>query len=110
MVLPRKVDIRSNGVVGVKTFLVTYRFSDVVRVYEADMGRDDLLRPRIKFATTFSTPHRLVVERNGKWDLVITPSDPQGFIQAVERVTSKLERLAGDETNKSEEKQAVSSV
>jgi hypothetical protein len=92
VVLPRKVDVRSNGSIGVKTSLITYQFSGVVRAYQAGMGRDDFLRPRLKFATAFGPPHLVVVRRrHGKWDVVVSPSDPEGFILALERVVSQRE-------------------
>jgi hypothetical protein len=92
VVFPRKVDVRSNGSIGVKTFLITYQFSGVVRAYQAGMGRDDFLRPRLKFATAFGPPHLVVVRRrHGKWDVVVSPSDPEGFILALERVVSQRE-------------------
>ena len=118
VILPRRVDVRSNGSIGVKTFLITYLFGDVVRGYQAGMGREDYLRPRFKFATTFFPPHRVVIRRRGgKWDLIITPSEPEEFLKALEEVVSKLEqeqqRLpheAGEDAGKVEEKSDVSLV
>jgi hypothetical protein len=93
VVLPRQVDVRSNGSIGIKTFLITYQFKDVLRAYQAGMGREDFLRPRLKFATSFFPPHRVVIRRRGgKWDLVVTPKNPEEFIQALENVVSKLEQ------------------
>lgn len=93
MVLPKQVDVRSNGNIGIKTFLITYQFRGTVRAYEAGIGREDFMRPRLKFATCFHPPHRIVVRRRGgKWDLVVSPTDPEGFLQAVETVCAKLEQ------------------
>jgi hypothetical protein len=101
VVLPRQVDVRSNGSIGIKTFLITYRFKGVVRAYQAGMGREDFLRPRLKFATSFFPPHRVVIRRRGgKWDLVVSPSDPEEFIQAVENVVFELEQQEQDESNR----------
>jgi hypothetical protein len=84
MVLPLTLYVRSDGAVGVKTSLMTYKFTDIVRAYEAGFYTDDLLRPRIKFATDFKIPHRVAVRRrNGKWDLLVSPVDAEEFIAAV---------------------------
>lgn len=82
MVLPRTVDVRSNGVVGVKTSLMTYKFTDVVRAYEIGWSTEELLRPRFKFATDFSK-RVSVRRRNGKWDILVSPVDIEEFIAAV---------------------------
>ena len=67
-----------------QTFLITYRFSDVVRVYQAGMGTKDFLRPRFE----------------GEAE-----SHPEGFVQAVE------EKQEGDGISKTTEgKQDLSSV
>ena len=73
-----------------QTFLITYRFSDVVRVYQAGMGTKDFLRPRFE----------------GEAE-----SHPEGFVQAVEGVISNLEKQEGDGISKTTEgKQDLSSV
>jgi hypothetical protein len=92
-VLPRQVDVRSNGTIGVKTALFTYIFTGVCRAYEAGIGREDFLRPRLKFAASFTGNRVVVRRRHGKWDIVVTPTDPQGFVQAVEQVVGQLETL-----------------
>jgi hypothetical protein len=84
-VLPKQVDVRTNGTVAVKTFLLTFHIDGIVRAYQAGVGREDFLRPRIRFSTSFQD--RVVIRRNhGKWDVVVTPEDPVGFINAVERM------------------------
>jgi hypothetical protein len=39
----------------------------------------------------------VVRRRHGKWDILVTPSDPQGFVQAVEQVVGQLEALNEEE-------------
>lgn len=104
LILPRRVDVRSNGSIGIKTFLMTYRFKDAVRAYQAGLGREDFLRPRLKFASSFFPPHRVVIRRRGgKWDLLVSPSEPEEFIKAVEDVVSKLEQEHQTENASKEE-------
>ena len=55
-VLPKQIDVRSNGTVTIKTFLLTFHFDSIVRAYQAGLGREDFLRPRLKFATTLGVP------------------------------------------------------
>ena len=89
-ILPKQVDVRSNGSIGVKTILFTYQFTGVLRAFEAGLGREDFLRPRIKFAT--STNNRVIVRRrHGKWDILVTPEDPQGYVRAIEEVVARIE-------------------
>jgi hypothetical protein len=104
MVLPRTLDVRSDGSVGVKTSLMTYKFTDVVRAYEAPgYSIDDPLRPVIKFATDFKRPHTVAVRRrNGKWDLLVSPADVEDFIAAVNGAAADQDQneatLTTDET------------
>ena len=55
-ILPKQIDVRSNGTVTIKTFLLTFHFDSIVRAYQAGLGREDFLRPRLKFATTLGVP------------------------------------------------------
>jgi hypothetical protein len=102
MVLPTTLYVRSDGAVGVKTSLMTYKFTDIVRAYEAGFSTDDLLRPRIKFATDFKRPNRVAVRRrNGKWDLLVSPVDAEEFIAAVNSTAAdqdQKEDALADET------------
>jgi hypothetical protein len=87
VVLPKQIDVRSNGTVGIKSFLFTYHIDDIVRAYQTGMGRNDYLRPRISFATRFGDGTRVVLRRrHGKWDVTVSPTDPVGFVHAVEEV------------------------
>ena len=87
-VLPRQIDVRSNATVCVKTSLLTFHVDGVVRAYQAGIGREDFLRPRIKFGT--STEGRVILRRNhGKWDVVVSPEDLDGFLVAVEEMVKE---------------------
>ncbi|KAL3934307.1 MAG: hypothetical protein SGBAC_009945 [Bacillariaceae sp.] len=84
LVLPKSVDVRSDGTVGVKTMLTTWKFSDVTRAYESSFSSDELMMPRIKFATAWKVPHRVILcRKNGKWDVLVSPVDAREFVQAV---------------------------
>ena len=96
-ILPRQVDVRSNGSIGVKTALFTYVFTGVCRAYETGIGREDFVRYRLKFGASLTTNRVVVRRRHGKLDLLVTPSDPQGFVQAVEQVVGQLEALNEEE-------------
>jgi hypothetical protein len=91
--LPRTFDVRSDGTVGVKTMLLTFKFKDVARAYQAGIfSIEEFLRPKFNFATSFSEAHTVVVrQRNGKWDVTCSPADTEEFIAALEKVTSVLE-------------------
>lgn len=97
VVLPKQVDVRSNGSIGIKTFLITYNFADISRAYQAGVGGEDLFRPRLRFATSFSQHHRVIIRRRfGNMDLVVTPQEPEPFIQALEQVLSQLDQEKGE--------------
>ena len=87
-ILPRQIDVRSNGTIGIKTALLTFHIDGVVRAYQAGVGREDFLRPRIKFGT--SMEGRVILRRNhGKWDVVVSPEDLDGFLLAVEEMVKE---------------------
>lgn len=89
IVLPKQVDVRSNGSVAIKSFLLTYHIDGVVRAYQAGIGREEFWRPRITFATRLGEGRVVIRRRHGKWDVVVSPEDPEGFIQAVEEVVRR---------------------
>jgi hypothetical protein len=109
-ILPRQVDVRSNGSIGVKTALYTYIFTGVCRAYEAGIGREDFVRPRLKFGASLTANRVVVRRRHGKSDLVVTPSDPQGFVQAVEQVVGQLEALNEEERVEAGDKPDLAAV
>jgi hypothetical protein len=96
--LPKQIDVRSTGTVGIKTFLLTFHIDGIVRAYHQITGLDRqeedsfllssslLLRPRI---IRFGTSHqeRVILRRNhGKWDVVVSPENVEGFLLAVEEM------------------------
>ncbi|KAL3912647.1 MAG: hypothetical protein SGILL_006801 [Bacillariaceae sp.] len=90
-VLPRQIDVRSNGTIGIKTALLTFHIDGVVRAYQAGSGREDFLRPRVKFGT--SMEGRIILRRNhGKWDVVVSPQDVEGFLNAVEEMKKDFDK------------------
>ena len=94
-VLPRQVDVRSNGTVAIKTCLLTFFIDDIARAYQGcsiESSYDSLLRPRVNLATSLDRDGAVVIRRHhGKWDVVVTPEDPVGFIHAVEKMVQQKE-------------------
>ena len=98
-VLPRQVDVRSNGNVAIKTCLLTFHIDDIARAYRGCNNGvdslnwyDPLLRPCVKFATSLDKDGTvIIIRKHDKWDVVITPDDPEGFISAVENMLQKKE-------------------
>jgi hypothetical protein len=94
-ILPKQIDVRSNGTVGIKTFLLTFHIDDVVRAYESGIGREDFLRPRIKFGSSGFSGRVVLRRSHGKWDVVVSPKDIEGFLKAVDKMVK--EQGGGDE-------------
>ena len=95
VVLPKQVDVRSNGSIGIKSFLVTFQFPKVARAYESEpvlFQREDFARPRLKFES-HPWSKVVVLRRNGKWDVTVSPKDPKGFIEAIDKVVNQLESM-----------------
>lgn len=94
-VLPRQVDVRSNGTVAVKTCLLTFFIDDIARAYRGcniESNYDTLLRPRVMLGTNLDRDGAVVIRRqHGKWDVVVTPEDPEGFVHAVEEMVRRKE-------------------
>jgi hypothetical protein len=109
-ILPRQIDVRSNGSIGVKTALFTYIFTGVCRAYEAGIGREDFVRSRLKFGASLTANRVVVRRRHGKSDIVVTPSDPQGFVQAVEQVVGQLDALNEEECLEAGDKPDLAAV
>ena len=96
-ILPRQVDVRSNGTVAIKTCLLTFFIDEIARAYrggniESNYNYQNLLRPRVMLATSLDKDGAVVIRRNhGKWDVLVTPEDPEGFVNAVEEMVRKKE-------------------
>jgi hypothetical protein len=99
MVLPKQLNIRSNGCLGIKTFLCTYNFSDVCHVYQAEDMQPYFTMQSHRFATSLgSLP--IVLRRRNQWDVVVTPIRPTEFLQNFESVLTRLEiQRANAQTN-----------
>jgi len=94
-ILPRQVDVRSNGTVAIKTCLLTFHIDDIARAYRGcniDSNYNSFLRPRVRYATSLDKDGAVVIRRkHDKWDVVVTPQDPEGFINAVEKMLQQKE-------------------
>eukprot|EP00536_Pseudo-nitzschia_multiseries_P016992 jgi/Psemu1/48859/gm1.48859_g len=94
-VLPRQVDVRSNGTVAIKTCLLTFHIDEIARAYRGcniESDYDFFLRPRLRFSTSLDRDAAVVIRRHhGKWDVVVTPQDPEGFTNAIEEMLRKKE-------------------
>jgi hypothetical protein len=90
VVLPKQIDVRSNGTVGIKTFLMTFHIDDIVHAYDLGTGvvRSTTWTCRNQsYVTQFGDGGRVVLRRrHGKGDVSVTPIDPMGFICAIEEV------------------------
>lgn len=94
-VLPVAFQVRSDRAIGVVTMLCTYHFPGAVRAYPLNGSTSSssyntvpLFRPRIKFATDLSS--RINIRRTSGMDLLVSPQDENGFIQAVQSVQPQL--------------------
>lgn len=90
LVLPKQVDIRSNGTIGIKTFLITYQFGEICHAYPAAFGRETIMGARYRFATCFSS-QMVIRRRRGHWDVVISPLQGEEFLQTLQSVITRLE-------------------
>mmetsp|Transcript_2984 Transcript_2984/g.7044 ORF Transcript_2984/g.7044 Transcript_2984/m.7044 type:complete len:256 (-) Transcript_2984:156-923(-) len=94
-VLPRQVDVRSNGNVAVKTCLLTFHMDEIARATlgsTAASGWDVFWQRRVMLATSLDKDSAVVIRRHGgKWDVVVTPEDPEGFVNALEKMLLKKE-------------------
>lgn len=92
-VIPRKVDVRSNGTVAVKTCLLTFFIDDIAGAFRGE--NDDMrhiLRPHFLLITSVDRNDVVVLRRkHGKWDVEVTPEDVDGFLEALEGMLLKEE-------------------
>lgn len=87
---PIRLDVRSDGSVGLATLFVTWWFGNAVRAYRTDGHMGNGSGRRIKFVTDYET--EVCVKRpRGKADLYVSPIDPDGFVQAINNVVQRLE-------------------
>jgi hypothetical protein len=90
LVLPLSLQVRSDASVGVKTLFVTWTFDKATAAYEDPAFMEQCRRPRFKFATALQG--RVLVRRlKGKWDVLVSPEDPKGFVDTVFRVAAQVE-------------------
>ena len=90
-ILPRKVDVRSNGTVAIKTCLLTFFIDDISRAIQCDnISGSDLWRPTLLLATSWNKKGAVLLRRrHGKWDVVVSPVDPFDFCEALEGMLLK---------------------
>ena len=97
--LPRHVDVRSTGTVALKTSILTFQFDAIDRATYNDGIKegDDAPPPdgwawsgwalrRIRCATSLCGGTQVLLQRtpsSAKWDVLLTPQDPDGFMAAV---------------------------
>lgn len=93
LVLPTSLQVRSDGSIGVKTiFHITWYFSEVTAAeVETSLCSDRCGRPRFKFATSLTSNRVLVLRRRGKWDILVSPRDVGGFVEAVQTVAASTQ-------------------
>jgi hypothetical protein len=88
LVLPRRFEVASDASVNVVTFVkIKWNFQNITAAYDNQTIFSEWWRPKIKFACDFDK--RVVVRRkNGAWDLLVSPKDPAGFVEAVYKVVA----------------------
>lgn len=110
-ILPKQVDIRSNGTIGIKTFLITYQFGDVCHAYLAGLGAATFVGKRHRFATCLDPSNQVVIRRReGQWDIVVSPENADEFLRTMQSLITKLEIQRGSaETSQNGDSAASSS-
>lgn len=91
-ILPFRVSVKSDGTICLRVLACKYSFPGTVRAYHSPGIWDDSFRKRIKFST--HQDKRVVIIRRG-WDLTVSPSNPQEFVDAVSNTMSALEAQGG---------------
>jgi hypothetical protein len=89
LVLPTTLQVRSNGSIGVHTICnVTWSFGNIraVEMEHSLFAKRACRYPRLKFATSFTSNRVLVLRKNGRWDILVSPANVDGFIKAVRSV------------------------
>lgn len=92
LVLPRRFEVVSDASINVVTCIACkkWNFANVCAAYDKQSIWSEWSRPKFKFAVNFE--NRVVVRRkNGGWDVLISPTDPKGFVDAVWKVVNMKE-------------------
>ena len=90
LVLPYSLQVRSDSSIGIRTVFITWWFSKATEaiVNPPSLSEHCSRGPRYKFATALFH-HRVLVRRcKGCWDVLVSPRDVDGFVQAISRVSS----------------------
>jgi hypothetical protein len=91
LVMPKEFEVVSDASINVVTFVsIKWHFGNVTAAYDGEHSPSHWSRPKIKFATTCGK-HVVVRRKNGGWDLLLSPHDPEQFIKAVFQVAADNE-------------------
>lgn len=91
-VMPHRFEVRSDASIRVVTWPMSYKFGHVTAAYENPPIFS--LRPKIKFATDLTK--RVLVQRKNGWDILLSPDDPKGYVDAVWKVVSQIDSPLGE--------------
>mmetsp|Transcript_839 Transcript_839/g.2030 ORF Transcript_839/g.2030 Transcript_839/m.2030 type:complete len:200 (-) Transcript_839:13-612(-) len=89
LAVPTAFEVRSDASIGVAMMFFTYSFPDVVEAHKVESLCDVIFRPRINFLTDLES--RVCVRRRRCCDLVVSPRDVDGFIQAINDTARQME-------------------
>ena len=101
LVLPRRFEVVSDASINVITFLSKkWNFTEICGAYDKQSPFAEWHRPKFKFAVNWH--NRVIVRRkNAAWDVLVSPSDPAGFVAAVWNVVNENDGAAASEQKKS---------
>lgn len=88
-VMPHHFEVCSDASIRIVTWPMSYKFGHVIAAYENPPIFS--LRPKIKFATDLTK--RVLVQRKNGWDILLSPVDPKGYVDAVWKVVSQSDSL-----------------
>lgn len=84
LVLPRSYHVLSDYSIRVVTlFGKHWSFGGAIDAFDRQGIMAEPFRPKFKFATSFRHERVIVRRELGSWDLLLSPSDPGAFVQAV---------------------------
>ena len=93
LVLPKKFEVMSDGSVNITTYVIKkWRFQNVCAAYDF-LSFWPLMR-RLNVLPCFACDCDncvLVKRNNGAWDLLVSPQDPAGFVNAIWRAVREEE-------------------